>query len=77
MDAEIEHCPSGCHEHTVQTWTDISSGDFFAPNHDYPSHVRLILKVTDSDGQSDTDSVDSIPADRHRRRRFRSLAGFP
>ena len=58
---KIEHCPSNCHEHTVQTWNDISTGDFFAPKHDYPSHVRLILKVTDSDGQSDTDSVDVYP----------------
>ena len=56
----IEHCPSNCHEHTVETF-DGKSGSFAAPNHDYPSHLRLVLKVTDSDGQSDTDSVDIYP----------------
>ena len=37
----IEHCPSNCHEHVVQTIDDVRSGSFVAPDHDYPSHLRI------------------------------------
>jgi PKD repeat protein len=53
----IHHCPSNCHEHQVQTWTGTAGGNFFAPDHEYPSHLELRLTATDSGGLTDTDSV--------------------
>jgi glucose/arabinose dehydrogenase/PKD repeat protein len=58
---KIEHCPSSCHEHTVTSWDGVSSGSFDAPNHGYPSWLRLILTVTDSSGLSTTTSRDIHP----------------
>ena len=47
----IAHCrPSECHEHVVQTIDDVRSGTFAAPDHQYPSYLRVTLTVTDSDG---------------------------
>ena len=46
----MNHCsaivPSSCHEHVVQTLTG-ASGQFTAPNHDYPSYLELKLTATD------------------------------
>src|SRR6185436_18154940 len=36
----LHHCPSNCHEHTVQTFTG-ASGSFTAPEHEYPTHLEL------------------------------------
>lgn len=58
---KIEHCPSNCHEHTVTSWDGVSSGSFDAPNHEYPSHLRLVLTVTDSSDLTSTKSVDLQP----------------
>ena len=57
----MEHCPSNCHEHTITSIAGVKSGSFVAPDHDYPSHLRLQLKVTDSDGLSTTVSEDLQP----------------
>jgi glucose/arabinose dehydrogenase len=57
----LEHCPSDCHEHTITSFPGVTSGSFIAPNHDYPSHLRLQLKVTDEDGLSTTVSRDLQP----------------
>ena len=57
----MEHCPSDCHEHTITSIAGVESGSFVAPDHDYPSHLRLQLKVTDSDGLSTTVSEDLQP----------------
>jgi hypothetical protein len=60
----IEHCtggdPTKCHEHTVETATGLS-GQFTAPDHEYPSHLRIRLTVTDSAGASASTSVDIWP----------------
>jgi glucose/arabinose dehydrogenase len=48
----IQHCPSNCHSHTVQTWSGVSSGSFNAPDHEYPSYLELTLTATDSLGTS-------------------------
>jgi glucose/arabinose dehydrogenase len=56
----LEHCPSNCHEHIVQTVTG-SSGSFSAPDHDYPSYLELRLTATDSGGLTDTKIVDIQP----------------
>ena len=52
----INHCPSNCHQHFLQTFTG-TSGSLIAPDHEYPSNLELRLTVTDSGGLTDTKSV--------------------
>ena len=37
----MQHCPSNCHEHTLQTFSGVASGTFIAPDHEYPSYLEL------------------------------------
>ena len=55
----MRHCETenDCHSHTIQTYPGIAKGEFFAPDHDFPSHLELRLTVTDSGGLSDTETV--------------------
>jgi glucose/arabinose dehydrogenase/PKD repeat protein len=53
----LQHCPSTCHEHPVQTWSGVASGTLVAPDHEYPSYLDLRLTATDSGGSSSTTSV--------------------
>ncbi len=53
----LHHCPSSCHIHPIQDFAGVASGSFPAPDHDYPSHLELILTATDSSGLTDTKSV--------------------
>jgi glucose/arabinose dehydrogenase len=46
----VQHCPSNCHAHTIQTFAGVSSGSFTAPDHEYPSYLELKLTATDSGG---------------------------
>ena len=48
----LQHCPSNCHSHVVQTWDDVASGSFNAPDHEYPSYLDLVLTATDAQGAS-------------------------
>jgi hypothetical protein len=48
----LQHCPSNCHTHQIQTWDGVASGSFVAPDHDYPSYLELTLTATDSLGKS-------------------------
>jgi glucose/arabinose dehydrogenase len=57
----MEHCPSNCHEHEIQTWSGVASGSFVAPDHEYPSHLVLELTATDSGGLSDTQTIPLDP----------------
>lgn len=57
----LNHCPSNCHQHFLQTFDGVRSGSFPAPDHDYPSSLTIELTVTDSGGLSDTDSVTINP----------------
>ncbi|HEX5856476.1 MAG TPA: PQQ-dependent sugar dehydrogenase [Microbacterium sp.] len=50
----IQHCPSNCHTHPIQSWTGVSTGSFSAPDHEYPAYLELRLTATDSGGLSDT-----------------------
>ena len=50
----MQHCPSNCHTHPIQSWTGISTGSFSAPDHEYPAYLELRLTATDSGGLSDT-----------------------
>jgi glucose/arabinose dehydrogenase len=53
----LQHCPSSCHSHPLQTFNGVASGSFTAPDHEYPSHLELTLTATDPGGLSDTDTV--------------------
>ena len=57
----LQHCavddPGDCHAHPVQSFDDVSSGTFSAPEHDYPSWIQISLTVTDSGGATGVDSV--------------------
>ena len=53
----IQHCPSNCHTHLVQTWPGVASGSFTAPDHEYPSYLELTLTATDSGGASASTTV--------------------
>jgi PKD repeat protein len=53
----LQHCPSNCHAHQLQSWTGVASGSFTAPDHDFPSYLELRLTATDSEGASTTTSV--------------------
>jgi hypothetical protein len=57
----MQHCPSNCHSHTIQTWSGVASGSFSAPDHEYPSHLELQLTATDAAGASATTSVEVQP----------------
>ncbi len=50
----LQHCPSNCHTHTIQTWGGVASGSFAAPDHEYPSYLDLELTATDAGGASAT-----------------------
>jgi glucose/arabinose dehydrogenase len=52
-DARVLHCPVAaqkCHEHPLQTFSGVLSGNVAAPNHDYPSYVNFIFTATDERG---------------------------
>ncbi|HEX2418729.1 MAG TPA: PQQ-dependent sugar dehydrogenase [Micromonosporaceae bacterium] len=56
-DLVLQHCPSNCHSHTLQSFTGVASGSFTAPDHEYPSYLELRLTATDSGGLSDTETL--------------------
>jgi hypothetical protein len=53
----LQHCPSTCHEHPLQSFTGTASGTFVAPDHEYPSHLELRLTATDAGGLTNTESL--------------------
>jgi hypothetical protein len=55
----LHHCFSAtsCHDHTLTTFTGVSSGSFVAPDHGYPVYLELQLTATDAGGLSATTSV--------------------
>ncbi|MGY1620024.1 PA14 domain-containing protein [Geodermatophilus sp. SYSU D00691] len=68
----LQHCPSACHAHPLQSWTGVAGASISAPDHEYPSYLELRLTATDSDGRTATVSrrldprtvavtVDSVP----------------
>ncbi len=54
---DINHCPSNCHVHHLQSTDGSRSGEFFAPDHEFPTFLTLRLTVTDSSGLTDSDEV--------------------
>ena len=57
----LQHCPSTCHEHPLQTYGGTASGSFVAPDHEYPSRLELRLTATDSGGLTNTTIVQLDP----------------
>ena len=57
----LQHCPSTCHEHPLQTYTGTATGSFVAPDHEYPSHLELRLTATDPGGLSNTTNIQLDP----------------
>ena len=53
----LHHCPSNCHTHTLQNFSGVASGSFNAPDHEYPSHLELVLTATGPGGLQDQKSV--------------------
>jgi glucose/arabinose dehydrogenase/PKD repeat protein len=53
----LQHCPSTCHQHPLQTFSGTASGSFAAPDHEYPAHLELRLTATDPGGLSATTTV--------------------
>jgi glucose/arabinose dehydrogenase len=53
----VEHCPSNCHTHPIQSFPGVASGSFSAPDHEYPSHLELTLTATDAQGASASTTV--------------------
>jgi len=52
----MQHCFTldSCHTHLVQEFTGVVDGSFVAPDHEYPSHLELVLTATDATGLSHT-----------------------
>jgi glucose/arabinose dehydrogenase len=55
-DLVVQHCPivDQCHPHVVQSFEGVAAGSFVAPEHGYPYHLELILRVTSADGRQAT-----------------------
>ena len=53
----LEHCPSACHAHAIQSFDGVASGSFNTPDHEYPSHLLLKLTAMDSQGKTASTSV--------------------
>ncbi|HET6728638.1 MAG TPA: PQQ-dependent sugar dehydrogenase, partial [Jiangellaceae bacterium] len=56
-DLIMQHCPSNCHEHGLQSFTGVAGGSFTAQDHEYPSYLELRLTATDSGGLTDVESL--------------------
>ena len=57
----MQHCPSDCHSHIIETFSGVTSGSFVAPDHEVPSHLQLSVVVTDSNGSTASDEVELYP----------------
>ena len=53
----MQHCPSNCHQHVIQSFTGVAGGSFTAPDHEYPSYLELRLTATDGGGLTDTETL--------------------
>ncbi|HEV7884616.1 MAG TPA: PQQ-dependent sugar dehydrogenase [Solirubrobacteraceae bacterium] len=53
----LQHCPSNCHTHPLQSYPGVAGGSFATPDHDYPSYLELRLTATDAQGLTDTQSL--------------------
>jgi glucose/arabinose dehydrogenase len=62
----MAHCPdaanpTACHVHPLQTFAGIRRPEFVAPQHDYPSYIEVVLRVSDMRGLSGTTTIKVDP----------------
>ncbi|HEX5593302.1 MAG TPA: PQQ-dependent sugar dehydrogenase [Solirubrobacterales bacterium] len=62
----MAHCPDpafpdACHVHPLQTFSGIKHADFTAPQHEYPSYIQIVLRVSDKRGLSGIASLKLQP----------------
>lgn len=62
----LAHCPDpthpqACHVHPLQTFAGIRAPEFVAPQHDYPSYIEVILRVSDGRGLSGVATLNLDP----------------
>lgn len=62
----MAHCPdptnpTACHVHPLETFSGIRRPEFIAPQHDYPSYIEVVLRVSDRRGLSGTATVKFQP----------------
>lgn len=62
----MAHCPdptnpTACHVHPLQTFAGIRRPELFAPQHDYPSYIEVLLRVSDGRGLSGTTAMKINP----------------
>jgi glucose/arabinose dehydrogenase len=55
--AVLQHCPSNCHPHTLQSFPNTDHGSFPAIDHEYPSYIELRLTARDSGGLTDVRTI--------------------
>jgi glucose/arabinose dehydrogenase len=65
-ETRLAHCPepgnpSACHVHPLQTFAGIRGPEFTAPQHEYPSYIEVVLRVSDLRGLSGVASMDIDP----------------
>jgi glucose/arabinose dehydrogenase len=53
-DLVLQHCPSNCHSHPVQSYVGVAGGSFVAPDHEAPAYLELRLTATDGGGLTST-----------------------
>ena len=53
-DLVLQHCPSNCHAHQLQSYVGVAGGSFVAPDHEAPAYLELRLTATDSGGLTST-----------------------
>jgi len=62
----MAHCPdpanpTACHVHPLETFSGIRRPEFVAPQHDYPSYIEVVLRVSDKRGLSGTATLKFQP----------------
>jgi hypothetical protein len=63
-NTKLAHCPVGptaCHEHPLQTFSGLKSAEFLAPEHDFPSYIRVDLRVADHRGLAGEATLNIYP----------------
>jgi glucose/arabinose dehydrogenase len=65
-ETRMAHCPdpahpTACHEHPLQTFAGIRRPEFIAPQHDYPSYIKILLRVSDERGLQGTATLNFQP----------------
>ncbi|HET8954393.1 MAG TPA: PQQ-dependent sugar dehydrogenase [Solirubrobacterales bacterium] len=65
-ETRMAHCPdpsnpTACHEHPLQTFAGIRRPELIAPQHDYPSYIKVLLRVSDERGLQGTATLKFQP----------------